>query len=99
MVVYFDYFISFFRINGSVIELIFSVLKFIVGGNFFVSNYGFFCGRVIIGWEVIINSNLECGYCDDVILVFGLFILSDGGLRMLYLVWLVFDFFGLSEIK
>ena len=99
MAAYPDYFISPLRINGSAIESIFSVLKFTAGGNLSASNYGSFRGRVITGRDVIINSNSERGYRDDIILVSGSFASSDGGSRMSYSVRLVFDPFGLSEIK
>ena len=99
MAAYPDYFISPLRINGSAIESIFRVLKFTAGGNLSASNYGSFCGRVITGREVIINSNSERGYRDDIILVSRSFTSSNEGSRMPYSVRLVFDPFGLSEIK
>lgn len=71
MEIYFGYFIVFLRINGSGIEFIFSLFKFCVVGNFFVNNYGLIRGRVIIGKEVVLNSNFERGYRDDRIFVFG----------------------------
>lgn len=94
-----DYFISPLRINGSAIESIFSVLKYTAGGNLSASKYGSFRRQVITGWEVITNSNSERDYRDDIILVSGSFTSSSGGSRMSYSVRLVYDPFGLSEIK
>ena len=94
-----DYFISPLKINGSAIESIFSVLKFTAGGNLSASNYGSFRGRVITGREVITNSNSERGYRDDVILVSGSVTSSSEASRMSYSVRLIYDPFGLNEMK
>ena len=94
-----DYFISPLRINGSAIESIFSVLKFTGGGNLSASNYGSFRGRVITGREVITNSNSERGYRDDVILVSGSLTSSTAGSGTSYSVRLVYDPFGIQEMK
>lgn len=99
MAAYPDYFVSPLRINGSAIESIFSVLKFTAGGNFSASNYGSFRGRVITGREVITNNKSERGYRDDVTLVSGSFTSSSGGSGTSYSGRLVYDPFGLSEIK
>lgn len=94
-----DYFVSPLRINGSAIESIFSVLKFTAGGNLSASNYGSFRVRVITGREVITNSNSERGYRDDVILVSGTLTSSTEGSRASYSVRLIYDPFGLNEMK
>ena len=94
-----NYFISPLKINGSAIESIFSVLKFTAGGNLSASNYGSFRGRVITGREVITNSNSERGYRDDVILVSGSVTSSSEASRMSYSVRLIYDPFGLNEMK
>ena len=96
-----DYFISPLRINGSAIESIFSVLKFTAGGNLSASNYSSFRGRVITGREVITNSNSERGYRDDIIMVSGSVSSGSEGSssRPSYSVRLVYDPFGINEIK
>ena len=49
--------------------------------------------------SLLADSNSERGYRDDIVLVSGSFTSSSGGSRMSYLVQLVYDPFGLSEIK
>ena len=69
--------------------------------NLSANNCGSFRGRVIVGREVIANSNSERGYRDDVILVSGSLTSTNGnsGSRSSYSVRLVYDPFGMNGFK